>query len=100
MDALTRDAFILRNMHFSDLDQLRPELRGSALAGIRARYGSVMSGPGVWAAMDADEWDAVPQPVRMAVFPMMIEHWIRAEEIGRGLGIDEQLVARTGEVPS
>ncbi|MDQ3213054.1 MAG: transglycosylase SLT domain-containing protein [Acidobacteriota bacterium] len=95
VERFLRDPFLTRNMHFSDWDRLPAEVREPALARMRERHVRVLGGPAVWALMDAHAWDAVPQPIRMVVFPLMVQYWVQREAVGKAFNIDPRLVTKT-----
>jgi hypothetical protein len=37
--------------------------------------------------MDANDWDAVPQPLRMIAFPMMLEYWTACYGLSESSGV-------------
>lgn len=69
------DRFLWRRMFFRNWDGLPGALREDGLAAMHERYRGVLRGPERWDAMDAGDWDRVPQPVRAMAVLGMIDCW-------------------------
>ena len=94
-DELTAAPSIWMEMHFGDWDRLPADVRKRGLARLRHRFIGVVAGPVQWSSMTPRDWDAVPQPVRMVVFPLMIEWWVDHYALGAAYGLSHRLVADT-----
>jgi hypothetical protein len=94
-DELTASPWIWMDMHFGDWDGLPADVRDRGLARLRHRFRRVIAGPAVWEVMSAADWDAVPQPVRMVVFPLMIEFWVDYYTLGRLFQLPDSLLSDT-----
>ena len=86
---------IWREMHFDDWDRLPADIRRRGLTRMRYRFASVAAGPIAWSTMDAADWDAVPQPIRMVVFPLLIEYWVDEHGTGRDFCLPSDLLVDT-----
>lgn len=94
-DELTGSPSIWMDMHFADWDRLPADVRDRGLARLRHRFRTAVAGPAVWSAMSAEDWDAVPQPIRMVVFPLMIEHWVNHYALGRAFQLIDARITET-----
>ena len=94
-DELTAAPSIWMEMHFGDWDRLPADVRKRGLARLRHRFINAVAGPVQWSTMTPTDWDAVPQPIRMVVFPLMIEWWVDHYALGAADGLSHRLMADT-----
>ena len=94
-DEVIASPSIWMDMHFADWDHLPADIRRRGLLRLRHRFANALAGAPAWSLMRTVDWDAMPQPVRMAVFPLMIEHWVRQYGLGSALGVPLPLVSDT-----
>jgi len=93
---LVSDATLWRTMQFDDWSSVAPTVRHQALDAMIARYGwAVRSGPAVWGAMTAADWDDVPQPIRAMAFIGMARYWAEHRGIGDGSTLAAILMAES-----
>jgi hypothetical protein len=84
-----------RWMHLANWNDVPERLRHQALDSMLHRYEDVLMNPRQWDAMDASDWDAVPQPVRTVAYRQMVKYWTGYYEVGVAAGLPPRLVADT-----
>jgi hypothetical protein len=82
-------------MHLADWNRVPAPLMEAGLEGMLSRYRSILMRPRVWDAMDAEEWDLVPQPIRTVAYRQMGDYWAGYYRLGQRHGLPAGLVADT-----
>jgi hypothetical protein len=60
-----------------------------------ARHREILLNPRAWDAMDAYDWDRVPQPMRTIAYRQMVAYWAGYYRVGRQYGLPPGLVTDT-----
>jgi hypothetical protein len=60
-----------------------------------ARHRHILANPRQWDAMDADDWDLVPQPMRTVAYRQMVAYWAGYYDVGGRYALAPRVVADT-----
>lgn len=84
-----------RRMHLEHWNDVSDPLRKDALDNMLKRYRVVLMNPRRWDAMDAYDWDLIPQPMRTVAYRQMVAYWAGYYDVGALYDVPPGLVADT-----
>ena len=82
-------------MHLADWNNVPEPLRHRGLDNMFKRHRHLLMNPRQWDAMDARDWDLVPQPMRTVAYRQMVAYWTGYYHVGGRYGLPPRLVADT-----
>jgi soluble lytic murein transglycosylase-like protein len=82
-------------MHLANWNEVPEPLRSEGLSEMFERYRAVVMSPAVWDAMDAHDWDVVPQPMRTVAYRQMVAYWAGFYDVGARYDLPPGLIADT-----
>jgi hypothetical protein len=94
-DDVRHSVSLWRHMHLANWNVVPERLRHDALDRMLVRYQPVLTNPRVWDAMQASDWDGVPQPMRTVAYRHMVAYWAGYYHVGAEYGLPPGLVAST-----
>lgn len=94
-DDLRRNGSLWRWMHLAHWNGVDESLRAESLDNMFATYRAVLWQPGTWDAMDARDWDRIPQPMRTVAYRQMVSYWSGYYDVGERYGLQPGLIADT-----
>jgi hypothetical protein len=84
-----------RHMHLAEWNTVPAALRHEGLDSMLGRYRGILMDPRAWDAMNAEDWDLVPQPMRTLAYRQMVAYWAGYYDVGAKYGLLPGLVADT-----
>ena len=87
------DWTLWRRMHLADWNNVPGTLREEGLDNMLVKYRDILASPSAWDAMDAGDWDLVPQPIRTVAYRQMIAYWAGHYDVGAKYAIAPRRIA-------
>lgn len=94
-DELRKSVPLWRRMHLAQWNFVPDALREEGLTNMLLRYRGILMNPRAWDAMQAADWDDIPQPIRTIAYRQMVAYWAGYYGVGASYGLRPGLVADT-----
>ena len=94
-DNVRHDLTLWRRMHLANWNTVMEPVRYEALDNMLKRHIHILMNPRAWDAMDAHDWDRVPQPMRTIAYRQMVAYWAGYYSVGKKYGLAPGRVADT-----
>lgn len=95
VEEVRTSAPLWQRMHLANWNAVPEVLRHEALDGMLERYRTVLASPRTWDDMDAEDWDLIPQPVRVVAYRHMVAYWAGFYRVGLVDGLHPGAIADT-----
>ena len=82
-------------MHLAEWNTVPAPLQHDGLDSMVGRYRGILMNPRAWDAMNAEDWDLVPQPMRTLAYRQMVGYWAGYYDVGEKYGLSPRAVADT-----